>query len=343
MRGGIRPSGLAWLLAPIALLSAKPSAAGEPSAADKETSRNLYAEGVRLLDAHDYAGAESACRGAHAIVRVPTASRCLGRALEGLGRLVEARDVFLEAVHYPAVSGEPAVFTDARIEASAEAEALASRIPSVVIVVAGSPDTTRLHATIDGAAIASDTVRLPRKVDPGRHVIVVSAPGFQEARAEVTVPEGQEERVAIDLQRAGGDETSTTPSSPTAGTGHAVESPTAAESGGRKLLAFVVGGVGIAGLAVGSVVGLMAGSKWSSAKTDCGSGCGPNDPAQQEKSDAATMGNVSTVGFVAGGALVVAGLVLYMTAPSGSTGSAGLRVVPSASAGGGGISLRGAF
>lgn len=322
------------------------ASAAEPSASDKETGRNLYIEGMRLLDAHDYAGAERACRGAHAIVKVPTASTCWGHALEGLGRLVEARDAFVEAAHYAEARGEPKVFTEAREAASAEADALAARIPSLVIAVTGPSDTTQLTATVDGAPIAAETVRLPRKVDPGRHVIVVGAPGFREARAEVNAVEGQEQRAAIYLEPAPNDDGSapsaTSPGVPTIPTEAADHEATDAGRG-RRLIGLVIGGVGVAGLGVGSVFGLIASSKWSSAKTACGGGCGPSAPAQNEKSDAQSAATISTIGFVAGGVLVAGGLALFLTAPSGSTSSAGLRVVPTVGAGGGGLLLRGAF
>jgi hypothetical protein len=110
------------------------------------------------------------------------------------------------------------------------------------------------------------------------------------------------------------------------------------------VLGLVVGGVGVAGLAVGSVFGLMASSKWSSAKADCGAGCGPNAPAQNERSDAQSAATIATIGFVAGGALVAGGLALFLTAPSrSSSGPTGLRVVPTVDAGGSGVLLRGDF
>jgi hypothetical protein len=321
-----------------AMASAGIAHGAEPSAADKETGRALFAQGMAALDAHDYAGAERACRGAHAIVKVPTASTCLGRALEGLGRLVESRDVFFEAAHYPAVAGEPKVFTDARTAASAEADALAARIPSLLILVTGPPETAKLRATVDGAAIPADTVRLPRKVDPGNHVVDVSAPGFRHARVEVAAVEGQEQRVAVSIEPSATEARSSGPLQ--------VEPaiPASAEPGnGRKAIALVTGGVGVASVVVGSVFGLVASSKWSSARNDCGGGCGPAAPAQGEKNTAASDATVSTVAFVVGGALAAGGVVLYLTAPSGSTTGTGLRIAPSAGSGEAGVVLAGGF
>ncbi len=90
--------GLAALLA--SLLPAIALGA-EPSAADRDTSRALYATGMQALEVHEYPAAERACGGAYALVKAPTSAACWARGLEGLGRLIEARDVFLEAARFP--------------------------------------------------------------------------------------------------------------------------------------------------------------------------------------------------------------------------------------------------
>ncbi|MGH7441015.1 MAG: hypothetical protein ACRENE_35525 [Polyangiaceae bacterium] len=276
------------------------AAPSEPSAADKETSRSLYVEGARLLEAHDYAGAERSCRGAHAIIRVPTSSACLARALEGLGRLVEARDAFLEATRYPVAPGEPQVFTDARDASSGEAESLSRRIPTIVLDVAGPPERTRLRASIDGAAVAPETVRLPRKVDPGRHVVIVFAAGFRQARVEVTAAEGQEQHVGVDLQPSQVDATQQPVAS-------SAVSPTASSI---SPLAYVAWGVGVAGLATGIGIGLAAGSKDSTLAGECtGTSCPPS--ARGDLDSFHTLKTISTISYVVGAAGAVGGFAFW--------------------------------
>ena len=134
------------VVSPTALAYAEAAVAAEPSPSDRETSRALYADGMQSLDARDYAAAEKACRGAYNLVPLPTPAVCLARSLAGLRRLFEARDLFLSAARSPGKDGEPAVLAQARAIALAEAERLATRIPSIVLVVDGAPPSAQLSS-----------------------------------------------------------------------------------------------------------------------------------------------------------------------------------------------------
>jgi hypothetical protein len=298
-----------------------PVLAADPSAADKETSRGLYREGMRLFDAHDYAGAERACRGAHALVQAPTSATCWARALESLGRLIEARDAFLEAVRYPAAPGEPPVFTAARESARTEADALAARIPTMVLVVSGVSDGAAVTATVDGAPMAPDTVRLPRKVDPGRHVVVVQAPGAAPVRLEVNAPEGRTEQVPVALVVASGADGSPAPSASLTLDG--ATAPAERPSRWPAYMAFGVGGVG---LGVGLATALAAGSKDGTLASECrGNVCPPS--ARGDLDAFHSLSTVSTVAYVVGAAGVLGGGALWLFGPHASgLGSTAARV-----------------
>lgn len=179
--------------------SASSVLAAEPSAADKETSRALYAQGMQALDAHDYAAAERACGGVFKLVNVPPGAVCWGKALEGLGKFVEARDAYLAAAHFPPRPDEPPVFTAARVEGQSGADRLEKRIATIVLDVSGAKDGAPLRVTIDDVGVAPDLARLPRRVNPGHHVVVVASPGYRTARLEVAVAEGQESPVKVAL------------------------------------------------------------------------------------------------------------------------------------------------
>ena len=79
--------------------------------------------------------------------------------------------------------------------------------------------------------------------------------------------------------------------------------------------AYVALGVGVAGIAVGSIFGLMATGKKGDLDDNCTSTkiC---PPEQQDNIDTGkTLGTISTIGFVAGGVGVGAGVVLLLVKP----------------------------
>lgn len=182
-------------------VAAVPAAHGEPSVADRATARALLLDGRAKMEAKDHAGALKAFQGAHAIMNVPTTGLDLAKAHAALGQLLEAREVALSVTRSPAKVDDPEAFADARKAAEVLAAGLDPRIPSVVISVAG-PAPEGVSITLDGAALAVATLSLPRKVNPGRHRIVVSAPGFEEGAREVDVAEGTSVPVEMSLARA---------------------------------------------------------------------------------------------------------------------------------------------
>jgi hypothetical protein len=83
------------------------------------------------------------------------------------------------------------------------------------------------------------------------------------------------------------------------------ENETPSSSGDRQRTAgLVIGGAGVVGLGIGAVLGIMAQGAWAGSQHQCPGGC-----------SALTEANVATVGFIAGGALLAGGAVLYFTAP----------------------------
>ena len=130
----------------------------------------------------------------------------------------------------------------------------------------------------------------------------------------------------------------------------APSSPPGASSVGmstQKLLGLVAGGVGVAGLALGTVFGVMTLSEASQQQTDCASAtnCMHYPQAASDHSTGATDRTISTVGFIAGGLLLAGGAVLFFTAghPSERAAATGLLVVPSVVPGGGEMLLKGDF
>ncbi len=86
-------------------------------------------------------------------------------------------------------------------------------------------------------------------------------------------------------------------------------------------------GVGVVGVAVGTIFGLSAISKNNAAGRECNGAACTNADGVSLTSSARQAATVSTIGFVAGGALLAGGLGLYLLAPK-ERGGVALRVAP---------------
>ncbi len=313
-----------WLLAAlfVAALSAVAPQAGAQSAADRETARSLMKQGDAAFEAADYRAALKAYETAHGIMQVPSTGIALAKAQEKLGLLVEARNTALAVSRISVQPAEPAVFTQARAAAGDLAEALEARIPSLSIDVSGSEQA---RVSIDGAELPRSQFRVRRKLNPGKYTVVASAPGFREEREEVVLAESDSRELALELEPSVGPTTETWSEPGRAATAPAVGEP--ARTSKLTPLAYVGFGVGAAGIAVGSVAGLMSLSKASDAKDQCRENqCPPS--ASDDIDGAKTLATVSNVGFGVGIAGVAVGVYALVTAGRERTAAGARRIEP---------------
>jgi hypothetical protein len=113
-----------------------------------------------------------------------------------------------------------------------------------------------------------------------------------------------------------------------------------ADAGGNRTLGWVLVSAGGVGLAVGGVTGVLALSSAGKVKDSCGPAYATCDQtAVDNAATGKTMSTVSTVAFIAGGALLAGGLYFVLTSPARSSTSAhaGLAVGPA------GAALQGTF
>ena len=86
----------------------------------------------------------------------------------------------------------------------------------------------------------------------------------------------------------------------------------------QRAVGYVIGGVGIAGLAVGGVFAFIAYDKNQQSMDQCRKGdasaCTPEGVALRK--DAQSAGTIATAATIAGGALVATGITLLISAPS---------------------------
>lgn len=298
------------------------------SASDRETARALMAEGREKRDAGDLPGALKAFNAADSIMHVPTTGLEVARTQEKMGNLVEARETLLAVLRIPAQPNDPAPFAEARKAAETLDADLARRIPSLVVEATtdlGGP----ISVSIDDQTIAPNLVGIPRKLNPGKHVVVAKAAG-EEARETVTLAHFDNKRVTLRVVKKVAPKVE-----PKTETPPEQEEPSADGKKPVPLISWVGFGVGAAGLAVGSVAGILSLSKTSDATKDCvGNEC-PRS-AQPDLDSANTLATVSNVGFaiaIVGAAVGVVGLFVLRPAPEPKAASARITFTPAGVAG----------
>ncbi len=281
--------------------------AEQPSAADRATARTLAQEGYDALRAEQYSIAADRFERANALVHAPTLLRDLARAQVGLGRLLEARDTYRQVIAEVVPRKSPASWARAVEEARHELAALEARLPLLTINVSGPPHP---RVMLDGAAIPESELGVKRATDPGRHQLSASGEGYHEAHQVIALREGEALTVALQLKPLPApvaDRAAPAPAAP-------ILKPKAKDPGWRKpamVGAFALGG---AGIAVGSVTGILAMTKHNQLVQDCPERtCGPDQASNYD--DFHTLGAVSTIGFIVGGVGLGTGVVLLLVKP----------------------------
>jgi hypothetical protein len=227
----------------------------------------------------------------------------LGECSKRLGRLAIALTHF-QSARAQLAAGDPRIpFAEQSI-----AE-LGARVPRVAVQTAGVA-APGMRVQCNGAEIADAQLGAMLPVDPGRYVCDVRAPGHAEARAEISIQEGERRTIVLTL----GPPIATS-------TGGAPARSTSTEVPGRtqRVWGVITGGVGAVGMVVGGVLGLAAKSTYDDALLSCQGGlsaCSVEGVEGVERAHAQAL--ASTLAFVLGGALVVGGVVLYLTAPTSS-------------------------
>jgi hypothetical protein len=242
----------------------------------------------------------------------------LAECYEKTGRTASAWAEYREAIPLARAAG-----SRARLDLATErAQALQERLSTLTIrAMSGDDDGVHLEVRRDGVALQEAEFGSPIPVDPGEHVIEAVAPGKQPWTSKVRVA-GDAAKVSVEipkLQAAGEPAAATTSSSSAVSTMPGSSPPPSDRPSGsaQRVTGLVFGGVGVVGLGLGTFFGLQASSKWSDAKAKCTDypyGCGAE--GADLRSSAHSGATVSTVAFVAGGALLATGVVLYLTAPS---------------------------
>jgi hypothetical protein len=328
----------------VALLALSAPAAADTTPEDRASADQLYNDATKLMTAAKYA---EACPKLGASQKLDPAIGTLlklGFCFTYTGQTASAWASFNDAEAMARKAGDRARGD----EAAKRAHELEAKLSKLVIESA-APEID-LEVRRDGVGIDRGVLGTALPVDPGPHAITASAPGKEAWSGSVTVPSGPGTttvRVPALIPAATAPIAAATPpasaAAPTPG-----PTPAPGWSTQRKV-AIGVGAAGLAGIVVGSVFGVMTLSKTGSAKDHCSTEVTPHcDPAGQKLySDATTTANVSNAAMAVGGAAVIGGVVLFLTAPAAADAakpaSARWTVVPLIGAGSGGVFVQGVW
>ena len=317
---------------------------------EKATARALGQEGQAALDKGDAKTAEDRFHRAVMIfdaakaVVPPTLILGYARGAAANKHFIAAEEAYNRMIRAGLPPGAPAPFVKALEDAKKEIDAVTPHIARVTINVTGCDSPS---VTLDGATVPSMMFGIKKPIDPGAHEIKASAVGCKASTSSFTVDDGKESTANVTLEKEASTNVTTNPNtnntntsnntsntsntSSTSNTSTSTSTSTTTEGGGSglKVAGIVTLGVGGAGLILGAITGGLA----LGAHSDIANSCPDpkNCPASvQGKIDSYhTMGTISTIGFVAGGVLAVAGVVMFILAPSSKkTEKAGAWITP---------------
>jgi len=322
------------------LFSAWASAAGVPiEKASKEqlkAAQRTFEAADGLFDAKRWQEAITAYRASYEIVASPNSRLMIARSLAALGRLDEAHMELTGAVD----DAKRAAAADEKYAptlkaAEAELAQLEPKVGRVEIALGGALKDAKVEV---GGKAVTDLARAV-VVTPGDVTVVATLPDGRSARREVAVAAGATEKVALEL----GAESAPVPAKeepvakPAAGTA-SVSTADLQKPSSLRPVAYVAGGVGVAGLATFAIFGMMNKSKYDDLDSGCTDGhCGPG---RQDDIDAGKRyQTIANIGLAVGIVGIGAGTTLFLLSGSGKkpekSASVQLRVAPGFAAVGG--------
>ncbi len=294
-------------------------AAGAQSDEQLAGARAAATEGAKAFQNGEYAKAIDFFSRAEKLVHAPPHLLYLARAHAKLGRLVDAREIYIKIKREQLAANAPKAFKAAQQAATQELQALTPRIPRVTANVQGGGDKTS-RITMDGRRVPDALVGIPRPVDPGKHVFKAFADGMVSPEKAVEVKEGANESVVLTLQPLQSGAATPAPAQQ-----QPVDPAPAKDTGkhsggvsGMRVGAYAGFGVGAIGIGAG-VLFLLKKSSASSDADKLFNSCNPRGCTSAERSqvasldkDASSAGTLSTVGFVVGGVGLATGVVLLV-------------------------------
>jgi hypothetical protein len=320
--------GATMALSAVTLMASSASAGSNPAA------EALFQEGKKAMDKGDY---DTACRQFAESDRLEAAAGTKmnqANCEEKRGHVATAWALYKSVLGGMASDDQRYAFVKGKVDK------LEPRVPKLTLVPTGGTPPADLVVTVAGQKFTATSFNVPLPVDPGSHTVTVSASGFQPQQAQLELAEGEQRafRFAVAAPAnpapaaapAAAAPAQAEPAPPAAPSNEPVESDSGQKSGskGLRTLGFVLGGVGIAGLAAGGVLGAMVIKHKQTADDNCWEptdeypegGCYPEGAEANRQGK--QLAPLTTVALAAGSAALVGGIVLILANPSSDSSAA---------------------
>lgn len=321
-------------------------APGRSTAQNGAVSEELFQRGVAALKSNDFAQACPALAESQKLDPRPGTLFTLADCEARWGKTASASSRFAD--YLSQTSALPPALATKHAERRKLAEQKIAELKPLIPRLTLKPPPNTTEVLLDGVPLGLASLGIPLPVDPGEHVAVARV-GKGESRRAFSIAASQQLTVelpppALAASSAPPAASSAPPAAsapPTSASPSTTEPPPAEAPAprGRSPYVYVAGGVGLAGLAVGSVAGIIALQKSSIVDKECrGTRC---SPAGKEAGDAASQAALfSNIGFGVGVVGLAAATFLLLRDPDASAPrAAGWTVSPALSRSAGGVGL----
>jgi hypothetical protein len=292
------------------------------SAQDSATAGALFEKGVADMEAGRF---ESACPAIAESQRIdprPGTLFTLAECHARWGKVASAAAEYQEYVDLVSrLTPDQQQRHKARADiARAQLGKLKPSVPTLTLVLPpGAPSGTSV--TRNGEVLKDAALGLALPVDPGQYVIVTHVPGGADRETNVTLQLGDAKRLTLETNQPTAAAVPpvvplpATPQSEPNVNANSASQPT--RGSGRKTAAYVAGGVGLAGIAVGAVTGILVLGKKQTVDDNCsGSSC--NDEGLAAANSGKNLAAVSNIGFGVGILGLGASAIMLLTGGSES-------------------------
>lgn len=303
----LRRSGALLTLLALASAPAIASAAGAPvnqaTAAQKKEAQARFKAGMKAAESGDKEQALAEYQASYGSVASPNSHLLIARTLAELGRFDEAYLAYRETIaEATAATGTEASYAQAAEAATAERASLEEKLGLLQVSVTGAgPDDT---LEIGGRALPREGWAEPVPVMPGTVTVTLRRASGAPITKTITVTAGSSPVVELSTAAAAPAE------APPADAESSLDA--SAKSGlDKRTLAYIAGGVGVAGVATFAIFGAMNNAKHSDLEAACAGNVCPS--SAQELADAGrTYQTVANVGLAVGVVGLGSGVVLYL-------------------------------